>query len=383
MTVGRAPRPGSAACPACLRRSWLLAQLAGPLDCNCRADGRLFDLLRLPDQELIRALAGRRRHELERRHARFSPRELVHTKGIEAICRHDPAYPRALRDAGDPATLFVRGGAQRLTRLTTRPVVAIVGTSRATDYGIAIAGALTRGLAASGVTVASELTDGIARAAQEGVAQAGGEALVVLAGGADVPVAARRRSLHLRIASTGAALSELPCAAPARRWSSAAAVRIVAAIAELTIVVEAADSRRELAAARIARALGRHVAAVPGRVTSPASCGPIALLREGASLVRSPADVLDLLAGVGHVADTGAIDERLEPRLRRVLERVGAGLDTPGKLTGERDTGATLQALSELELLGLLARGHGGRYVLTHALGDSPVRYGSLRQMEP
>jgi DNA processing protein len=136
----------------------------------------------------------------------------------------------------------------------------------------------------------------------------------------------------------------------------------------VTIIVEAEDSPRELAGARIAQALGRPLAAVPGRVTSPLSRGSHALLLDGARLIRGPGDVLDLLYGAERVAPAtgaaGCSQPKLAPRLEATLEKVGAGMDTPGKLIGEHDdAGELLLALSELELMGLLARGHGGRYV--------------------
>ncbi|HEX3434993.1 MAG TPA: DNA-processing protein DprA [Solirubrobacteraceae bacterium] len=383
------PTRAGAACACCLRRSWLLAQLAGPLDCNCRADGRLIELLGLRDKQLIAALGGRRRAELRAAYAGFSPSELAGRAAVVEICRHDRRYPPALHDPIAPATLFVTGDAQRLVRLTKGPVVALVGTTRATDYGIELAGGIARGLAASGLTVVAELADGIARAALEGAVQARGTAIAVLSAGADMPPPARRRELLRRVEHEGAAVSELPCGTAARRWSRAACARIVAALAELTIVVEADDTPRELAPARIASSLGRQVAAVPGRVTSRASRGTNALLGDGARLVRDASDVLDLLGGVGAQAGKGRVappwaGDGLESRLGEVLERVGAGEDTPQKLTraGE-DAGELLQALSELELLGRLTRGAGGRYVPRIASDAALARYSSARQMEP
>jgi DNA processing protein len=364
------------ACARCLRRAWLLAQLSGPLDCNCRSDGRLIDLLALDDEELMSALAGRRLSELRAGHARFQAGELAQVDSVAEICRHDPGYPRGLLAPIAPPMLFAAAGVKRLTRLTARPVVAIVGTGKATDYGIETAGTLARGLAASGVTVAGELADGIGRAALAGALEAGGELVAVLDGGLDVAVAARSRSLLVQVKRSGAAVSELPCGTHRRRWTAAAAMRVVAALAMVTVVVEADDSARELAGARIAQALGRTVAAVPGRVTSRASCGTHALLREGSHLVAGAEDVLDLLYDAR--PPTRASSDRqppLEARLRAVLESVGAGLDTPQKLIGSGDDpGELLQALSELELLGLLARGDGGRYVARDALGAHGVR---------
>jgi DNA processing protein len=171
---------------------------------------------------------------------------------------------------------------------------------------------------------------------------------------------------HLR--RSGCTVSELPCGAPARRWGAAAAQRTVVALAAVTVVVEAEDSPRELAAARFAIGLGRPVAAVPGRVTSPLSGGSHALLLQGARLIRGAADVLDLLYGASRPACAPeAVTSpfaRLTPRLKTTLEKVGAGMDTPGKLIGDQhEPGELLLALSELELMGLLARGHGGRYM--------------------
>jgi predicted Rossmann fold nucleotide-binding protein DprA/Smf involved in DNA uptake len=107
-------------------------------------------------------------------------------------------------------------------------------------------------------------------------------------------------------------------------------------------------------------------------VTSRASSGTHALLMNGAHLVRGPADALELLHGAGAQAPGGPADAcaGLEPRLRDTLEQVGAGRDTPDKLASAgEDAGVTLLALSELELLGLLTRGDGGRYVPRHGVG--------------
>lgn len=385
MSVDSGPAAVGGACASCLRRSWLLAQLAGPLDCNCRANDRLFDLLALSDEELIAALGGRRRDELRRRHGQFSADELAVRGAIDETCRHETTYPCKLIGRGGPAALFVRGGLPRLARLSSRPVVAVVGTSRATDYGVETAYALARGLAISGVTVAGEVTDGIGRAALEGALQAGEAALAALPGGVDVAAPARHRSLLQRLGEDGTAVSELPCGTPARRWGGAGAQRIVMALVDVAVVVEADDSAHGLRAARLAERLGRPLAAVPGRVSSRASSGSNALLREGATLVRGPGDVLELLSCAGEHSDEGSTArDRLRPQLREVLERVGEGLDTAEKLTsGKPDAGELLQALSELELLGLLARGDGGRYVPRLAVGGAPVRYGSPRQMEP
>jgi DNA processing protein len=372
MTPARhgAGRPG--ACLDCLRRSWLLAALGPSLDFRCRREGELIELLALQDAQLLRALGGRRVEELSERYARFSPEPVPAAGGTSALCRHDRSFPDALGGKSAPRTLYLAGTVERFEQLTSAPVVAIAGSSWATDYGMETAKSIARGLAASGVTVASALTDGIGVAAHAGALELDAPTVAVMGGGLDVACPARRRSLYARVRRFGSAAAEIPCGWPGRRWGQLASERILAGLAQLTVVVEAADSARELGVARLALELGRTVAAVPGRVTSAASRGTHALLIGGAHLVRDAADVLDLLYGTGacgRAARSAArgpsrLQIKLDARLEATLERVGAGDDTPEQLTGAGDDPEqVLLALSELELLGLLARGDGGRYV--------------------
>jgi DNA processing protein len=372
------------ACPLCLRRSWLLGQLSGPLDYCARDRERLLALLGLADEQLIAAVGGRRKQELSVQHEAFAADRLRRGRDVQTTCSHRREFPRLLRTAGAPHMFYVSGPVQRLWALSRSPAVALVGSRRASDYGMQMARSLARGLAVSGVTVASAMTDGIALAAQLGAIECGGRSVVVVGGGLGTCPASRRALLQ-RIAREGCAVSELPCESGGRRWGQLAAERTVVGLAALTIVVEARDTAEDLAAARIARALGRAVAAIPGRVTSPLSRGTNDLLMDGAKLLRGAQDALELLFGLEAMptgasagASTGVRpraqprtpihDERfgsLEPRLQRVLERVGEGEDTPQVLSRAKRTDAdeVLLALSELELMGLLSRGAGGRYV--------------------
>jgi DNA processing protein len=371
MSADRKAREHEGACRSCLRRSWLLSALSASLDYQFGNVQRLTELLALSDEHLLSAVGGRRRAELIAAHARFDPWELRNAEGALSVCRHRASYPRALGDAGSPAMLHVHGGVGRLRDLTAAPTVAILGSSRATDYGVEMARSFARGLAASGVTVTSGLSDGIEVAAHAGALDVGGATVALIPGGLDVGCPAKRRSVYERIRHRGCGVAELPQGSAPRRWGLLACKRILVRLARLVIVVEARDDAGELAGARIARALGRTLAAVPGRVTSPASSGTHALLMSGAHLVRGPADALELLYGPQAPAAPPQTrpPAELEPRLKATLERVGEGRDTPGKLTRDGgDCGEILLALSELELMGLLARGDGGRYVPRHAL---------------
>ena len=272
------------------------------------------------------------------------------------------------------------GGVGRLRRLTERPVVSFVGQASASDYGIAVASNLARGLAAADVTVAGGLLGGVGPAALAGAVELGAPAVAIVGGGVDAGVPARQQALRRRLTRGGCAISELPCGAPARGWTALGVQRLLAAIADVVLVVESEHSDNALAGARAAAMLGRPVAAVPGRITSRGARGPNALLRDGASLVTGAGDVLDLIGDAERLSAPGEDHASpqlagLDPLLRDVLERVGAGKDTPGRLLGAHaDADELLRALGELELMGLLVRGDGGRYVAADPLAEAAAR---------
>jgi DNA processing protein len=370
------------ACACCLRRSWLVAALGGPLDFVSRDAARLIAALALDDDDLLRALGGRRRTQLRSEYDTFELAARAPGDSAHAICCHAELYPAMLRFDCAPRLLHFAPEPSRLAELAAAPVVAVLGTTRASDYGIGVARDLARGLAAAGINVATELRDGIAAAALAGALDAGGRAVCALASGIDAAQAGSRRALRERVLRTGCLVSELPRCAPARRWSQIASSRMSVGLGELTVIVEAEDSRRDLVAASLANTLGRRLGAVPGRVTSPAARGANELLAAGAAVVRNAEDVLELVSGsaaTSSAAGRSAPDRNrpdgsapqpahdggvLKPKLRRVLERVATGCDTPERLRGESaDVHSLLQALSELELMGLLVRGDGGRYL--------------------
>ncbi len=377
-----ADAPVAGPCTECQRRSWLLAELGAVLERFARDRARFFELLALDDEALIDAVAGRRGDEVRERHGSFDPGPDRAGRGETAICRHDARYPQSLPGCGGPALLHVAPAAARLADRLPAPAVAIAGSTRASDYGLEVARGLARGLAASGVTVIALLADGIALAAHAGALEAGGGSIAVLGGGLAVSIPARRRRVYGRLTRSGCAVSELPPDCHGRRWGALASERIMAGLAGVTVLVEAAGTPGELIAARLASTLGRTVAAVPGRVSSRLSDGCHALLMDGAELVRGPHDLLELLARENdgcQLAAGGAAQQasrraaRLPPRLRQTFELVGAGRDTPDRL--ERaggHAGDLLLSLSELELMGLLVRGDGGRYVPSGRFSDHP-----------
>jgi len=365
------------ACPECQRRSWLLARLGAALDYCSRRPERLLEVLGLSDEGLLRALAGRRAPQLRAAYERFDAAKLAWAEGSEPICCHRLGYPPSLCRPTAPRMLSVAGGRQQLHELTAAPVIAIAGTARATDYGIQMASSLSRGLAVSGLTIACSMADGIADAAIAGATRVGGATVVVWPAGLDVACSARSRPRLAAALECGCAVSELPAGSPERRWTHVAAARTIANLATLVVVVEAEASAHELVTARVARELDTGLAAVPGRVTSRASTGAHELLMSGAKLVRGPGDVLELLclAEARSSVRRDGVGRVLEPHLRAALEGVSNGLDTPQRLAnGERSAAEVLLSLTELELLGFVARGDGGRYVLREPWCEGLIR---------
>jgi DNA processing protein len=358
------------ACDACLRRTALVAALAPHVERARREQRHLRELLALADDELIAAIGGTRRAAL--RHGQLSfeasvAREELERAGMQAICRHADGYPSRLLVAGDaPAVLHVAGCAERLTVLAqpAAAAVAVVGARRAGREGLEVARGLGRGLAAAGVTVISGMALGIDSAAHAGALEVGGPTLTVLASGADVPYPASERNLYRALVRTQAVVSEMPPGMRPWRWAFPARNRTIAGLASLTIVVEAAERSGSLITAELAQQLGRSVGAVPGPVTAPRCAGTNALLRDGALVIRDAQDALDEALGIGvATALTGRGTSELQSPLRTLLCDVENGRDTVAALASTpAEARSALTGLAELELLGFLRRGPGGRY---------------------
>lgn len=208
--------------------------------------------------------------------------------GITLLTWEDADYPASLHGLSDPPpVLFVRGK----LRPQDERAVAIVGSRRVGDRGLALARRLGKALAARGLTVVSGLALGIDTAAHKGALEAPeGRTLAVLGSGLGVIHPRENRALAERIVARGALLSELRPEAPPRGPYLMARDRIIAALGRATIVVEAEEGSGSLDTARRARRLGRPVLACPG------SPGTDALLRAGAERLDPEAMDLDALA---------------------------------------------------------------------------------------
>lgn len=284
------------------------------------ADGTDPDAVR----QAVETLAGRIRDA----DAAPRPDEVVDRwarLGVRVAGRGDPAYPPRLGEwsgGAAPAVLAWRGPA----RLPVgRPAVAIVGARRATPYGTGVAAWLAESAAAAGVVVVSGGARGVDAAAHGGGIE--GPSVVVLGCGHDVPYPrphAEPGGLFDRVLAAGGwIVSELLPGLGASPGRVKARNRIVAGLADVTVVVEGGPRSGALLTAGFAADLGRPVAAVPGDVRAPLSAAPHRLLHEGAAPCASPEDLLTLLGRLvpERAAATGAEPSALPPAVRAELSR--------------------------------------------------------------
>ncbi len=272
-------------------------------------------------------------------------------QGFRWLARPDAAFPPLLRSIHDaPAGLFLRGEAP--ADLLTRPAVAVVGARACSGYGAQVARLLGRELAAAGLVVVSGLARGVDGEAHRGALDAGGTTVAVLGCGIDRDYPSAHRELATRIAETGLIVSEYAPGVEPAPWRFPARNRIVAGLAQATVVVEARERSGALITADFALEEGREVFACPGEITSPLSAGSNALLKLGAAPLTEPGDVLDLFG----LAPTEDAEVELTPAARALLDELDAPMTADELVRAAGlDAAESAAALSELELAALIA----------------------------
>jgi DNA processing protein len=273
----------------------------------------------------------------------------------------DQRYPARLLDVRcPPDPLWVDGD---LAALATR-AVSIVGTRRMTPYGARVARELASVCAEVGIVVISGLAQGVDSAAHEGALDAHGRTVAVLGAGVASYLAearGRRRRLAHAIRSSGALISEFPPDAPPQKWTFAQRNTTIAALGELTVVVEAPVGSGALITAEEARRLGRPVYAVPGPIGVAASAGANALIATGAAkAIVSPGALLDVLGSSSGRRAAEADD--LEVRILDALASSPAGLDVLARRIGA-NPGDLSARLARLVIRGAVATAPDGRFV--------------------
>lgn len=360
------------ACPECLTRGILLGRLAAHIDkiVASRSAGRARDLLSLSDQQLAVALcpdsAGEVLARCRSEEARSSLIAELAAHGCWSACPHTGDLPPDLQalSGGAPRALFGVGDASILRDLRGETAVTIVGSRQASSYGLDVSRALARDLASAGLTVVSGLALGIDSAVHEGALAGNGTTVAVLGTGPERPYPRSGRGLYARIKTHGAVISELPPGSPTFRWMFPARNRLMAALAGITVVVEAKERSGSLITAEMALDIGRPVGAVPGPVNSWRSSGTNRLLAEGALLVRDASDVLDALLGPGALPPPTPCGPDLDVESAAVLDAVEGGASIVDEIATASglEYARALVALNRLERDGYLSSGLSGRY---------------------
>lgn len=271
-------------------------------------------------------------------------------------------YPALLKETVDPPPLLtIRGD----IALFDRPALAMVGSRRCTRAGADTASGWARELAAAGMVIVSGLALGIDAESHRGALAADGATIAVLGTGIDVPYPSANRRLYATIAERGLLVSEFPPGFPPRREQFPQRNRIISGISLGVLVVEAALRSGSLITARLAMEQNREVFAVPGSIHNPASRGCNALIRDGATLVQSAADIIDGLRGWTQPLPLALAAESSEPSLSPEEQEVVAELGfepTPVDalvLRSRRPVAELLPILSGLELRGLVEESGG------------------------
>jgi DNA processing protein len=299
--------------------------------------------------------------------------ELAARLGVRLVAQDDPAYPPLLKHLPDaPPLLYIRGDL-RPADLDHYPV-ALVGSRRATAYGIEQAERFAGVLAAAGLTIVSGGARGIDTAAHRGAMRSGGRTVAILGCGLAECYPPENADLFARITSAegpgGAVLSELPLRAPPEADNFPARNRLISGMCLGVIVIEAGRKSGSLITARMAAGEhNREVMAVPGRVDSAASIGTHELLKEGAAaLVTDPADVLAILETPARHAHGGTHEYRYahDPRAAGELfaERGAEAEEAPGLPLTEAQR-SIIAALQEPQTVDELIRATG---LSAHAL---------------
>ncbi|MFV2005877.1 MAG: DNA-processing protein DprA [Longimicrobiales bacterium] len=284
-------------------------------------------------------------------------------RAIDVVTVEMASYPDRLRQLHDPPPfLFLRGDAS----LLERRAVAIVGSRRSTSYGRRTADELAGALARAGVVVVSGMALGIDGAAHRGCLAAGGATVAVLGSGPDVLSPSSHAGLGRQILRTGLVVSEFLPGDPPRAHHFPRRNRVLAALADAVVVVEAGARSGALITVGHALDLGRDVFAVPGPLGTPSSQGSNALIRDGAGMITSVAEFVaavtgdepaESVDGQGEPANVGR--EALE--LWRALEAGAVDVDRLAHLV--RLTPAqVLAGLAELEVVGWAVRDGGMRF---------------------
>ena len=259
-------------------------------------------------------------------------------KNIGILTYSDAAFPERLRNIEDPPMVLYYKG--KLPSWQAQPVIGVVGTRKASPYGLQTAHLLAAQIAACGGLVVSGAATGVDRLSMEGALDAGKATVGVLGGGVDVVYPAANRDLYRRTEENGCLISEYPPGTRPYAWNFLHRNRIISGISDGVLVVEAPEKSGALNTARHAFDQGRDMFAVPGNLGVDTCLGSNALLQEGAYAALSGWDV------VKHYENLypGAVEKRTLTlrRQEETLPKVAGTFSQPQKNREKPDAGAKI-----------------------------------------
>ncbi len=283
--------------------------------------------------------------------------------GIQYIQQNHAAYPQKLLcSKGMPKGLYVLGKLPDKTRKS----VAIVGARRSSAYGNQIAKSFAKELAGAGVQIISGMAWGIDGKAHEGALEGGGDTYAVLGCGVDICYPSGHRKIYEAMIQRGGILSEQPPGMPPMAGHFPARNRIISALSDLVLVVEAKERSGSLITADLALEQGKDVFAVPGRIGDEMSKGCLNLIKQGAGLADSPLVLLEALGIKRNVSEKSVkiVLEKNEDIVYSWIRLQPVSLEELVKKTGFGSR-EVLFALVGLELKGCIREMQKNQYVRT------------------
>jgi len=249
---------------------------------------------------------------------------LMEELGVAVLPFTSPGYPQSIKEIFDPPiVLYVKGELRESDKLS----IAIVGSRRATVYGLSIAERISRDLANRGLTVVSGGARGIDTAAHKGALTAGGRTISFLGCGVDVSYPAENKKLFQAVSENGAVVSEFPFGSEPEPWRFPPRNRLISGMSMGVLVCQSPEASGALITASYAAEQGKDVYAVPGNVDDERNRGCHALIKDGAKLVECAEDILEELGIAKSGDDSGQVQLALPiESLKNEQERVIASL---------------------------------------------------------
>jgi len=292
--------------------------------------------------------------------------EAAEKLGVTVLLPDDQEYPTLLRHIPDPPpVLFALGNLS----LLSRPAAAVVGSRDHSSYGASVCRHVAGEAARAGVVIVSGMARGLDAVAHAAALYAGGTTIGVLGNGHGVVYPAANSKLYQQVAAEGLLLSEFPPGERPHAGSFPRRNRLISGLSRVTVVVEAAVGSGALITAGTALDQGREVMAVPGNITSPVSEGANRLIRDGATPLLEPSDLLQHFPEFGAASAGGraappaqpALPDSLSASERELAELIGGQPLHPDELATRcgRPIGDVLGILCGLEIAGVVEQGPG------------------------